>query len=130
MKILTLRTDNLTAEVGIYNGIEKQKYVTWQAHTKLTKTLNLKISQVLTQANLSADELNGIIFYNGSGSFTGLRIGASVANTLAYSYALPIISASGLGWQKKGIKKIQAGENHKIVIPNYGSAPKTTAQRK
>lgn len=130
MNILTIRTENPKAELGIYASGKKQAYETWQAHTKLAETLNQQIRKILERSSISFDELQGIVLYGGPGSFTGLRIGASVANALAYSFNIPVVSVGGPDWQRIGIKKIQSGENQKIVVPTYGSEPKTTMQRK
>ena len=46
------------------------------------------IDSVLTQANLKLAELDGIIFGQGPGSFTGVRIGIGVTQGLAFSAQL------------------------------------------
>ncbi|MDI1352087.1 MAG: tRNA (adenosine(37)-N6)-threonylcarbamoyltransferase complex dimerization subunit type 1 TsaB [bacterium] len=55
------------------------------------------IDKLMSDANLSMSQLNGIIFGCGPGSFTGLRIACSVAKGLAYSYDLGLIPVSSLG---------------------------------
>ncbi len=130
MKILTLRTDSPEAELGIYEDHSLQHQITWMAHVKLTKTLHNKIKKELVYANLSLEELEGLVFYEGPGSFTGLRIGASVVNALAYSLEIPVVGVSGKDWTTKGIKKLLTGKGQKIALPNYGSPAKTTISRK
>jgi tRNA threonylcarbamoyladenosine biosynthesis protein TsaB len=41
-------------------------------------------------------QLDGIVFGQGPGSFTGLRVACSVAKGLAYPYDLPLFPVSGL----------------------------------
>jgi tRNA threonylcarbamoyl adenosine modification protein YeaZ len=48
------------------------------------------IQEVLEKANLELKDLTGIKVNIGPGSFTGLRVGVSVANALAYSLKIPV----------------------------------------
>ena len=53
--------------------------------------LTLFIQELLEENHLAADDLNAISLSTGPGSYTGLRIGASVAKGLAYGSGLPVI---------------------------------------
>ena len=67
--------------------------------------------------------------YEGPGSFTGLRIGMSVANALAYSFTIPIVAQSG-AWIEDGIRRLLAGENDNTALPEYGTPAFTTQSKK
>lgn len=54
------------------------------------------IDRLLKAADLSLKQLDGIVFGQGPGSFTGLRISCSVAKGLAYAHDLPLYPVSGL----------------------------------
>ena len=54
------------------------------------------IDELLTQARITTAQLDGIVFGQGPGSFTGLRIACSVAKGLAYAHDLPLYPVSGL----------------------------------
>jgi len=75
-------------------------------------------------------DLNGIAIYKGPGSFTGLRIGLSVANTLADSLNLPIVSETGESWIEQACTRLQKNENEHIALPEYGAEPHITKQKK
>ncbi|HZL07766.1 MAG TPA: tRNA (adenosine(37)-N6)-threonylcarbamoyltransferase complex dimerization subunit type 1 TsaB [Candidatus Dormibacteraeota bacterium] len=126
MLILTLRTDKPEAEIGLFEGSDKLAYSTWQAHRQLAETIHLKIRELLESQNRSLDELSGVVIYKGPGSFTGLRIGISVANALAYSLNVPIIAETGDDWLQKGSQAISQGKNQQIALPEYGSPPHIT----
>lgn len=51
--------------------------------------LNL-ITQILKENNLEFSDLSGIEVEKGPGSFTGLKVGASVANALGFSLNIPV----------------------------------------
>lgn len=48
------------------------------------------IQNLLTQQNINLSAIDGIAYNQGPGSFTGLRIGLSVAIALAYSLQIPL----------------------------------------
>jgi tRNA threonylcarbamoyladenosine biosynthesis protein TsaB len=130
VKILVIRTDKPEAELGIFDGAKQLSYKEWLAGRELSLTLNKEVGEILDLLSISLEDLGGIVIYKGPGSFTGLRIGFSVANALAYSLDIPIVSAGGEGWVEKGVKKLSAGKNQKIALPEYGSLPITTQPKK
>lgn len=128
--ILTLRTDKPEAEIGLFDKETQSAYVVWPAHRQLAETLHTKIADMLESQNLVLSDLSGLVVYKGPGSFTGLRIGLSVANALAASYDLPIAATSGDDWLTSGIKMITAESAGELALPQYGSAPHITAPKK
>jgi len=70
------------------------------------------------------------VVYKGPGSFTGLRIGISVANALAYGLNVPIVSTTGKDWQLQGIDRLKKGKNETSAVPDYGSEPHITLPTK
>lgn len=130
MLILTLRTDKPDAEIGLFEDVTKLDYLAWHADRQLAETIHLKLLEVLKTHNCSFKDVQAVAVFEGPGSFTGLRIGISVANALAGGLSIPIVSASGDQWQKKAIARLRKGEDQKIVIPKYGSAPHITQAKK
>lgn len=54
------------------------------------------IESVLKNNNLTVHELDEILVVNGPGSFTGVRIGVTIAKTLAYTLNIPIKTITSL----------------------------------
>lgn len=54
------------------------------------------IKRLMEEHNLKYSELKEILVSNGPGSFTGIRIGLSVAKTLSYTLKIPIKTISSL----------------------------------
>ena len=130
MITLALRTDKPEAELYLYRDGKKLAEIKWPAHRQLAETLNSQIQQILDKSSISYDELEGIAVYKGPGSFTGLRIGLSVANALAYAQKIPIAAAGGEDWLKQGLGALKDGASDKVAIPEYGAEANITKPRK
>lgn len=130
MNILTIRTDNPQAEIGLYENDKQVVYETWQAHRQLAETIHLQIAKLLQSIDLELQDIKGIVVFQGPGSFTGLRIGLSVANALAYGLGIPIVATTGATWAQSGIKRLQSGESDKVAKPEYGAPVHITTQKK
>jgi tRNA threonylcarbamoyladenosine biosynthesis protein TsaB len=130
MTILLIRTDKPEAEVYLFDSNKKLAEVKWQAYLKLAGTLNTKIEEILNMLSISYDDLDGVAIYKGPGSFTGLRIGMSVANALAYAQNIPIVARAGGDWVKQSIDDLQKNRSDKIALPEYGAPARTTTPRK
>ncbi len=126
MLILTIRTDKPEAELGLFEDESKLAYSTWLAHRQLAETIHLKIRELLESQQRTLEDVQGIIIFEGPGSFTGLRIGVSVANALAYSLHIPIIASKGSAWLEGGRQQLAQGKDVQIVKPEYGALPHIT----
>ena len=124
--ILTIRTDKPEAEIGLYKDGKKLAYKTWPAHRELSSNLHLQIAKILQSQETDWPDIEGVVVYKGPGSFTGLRIGISVANALAYGNNCPIISDTGDDWINSGIERLSKDKNEQSVLPEYGAAPHIT----
>jgi tRNA threonylcarbamoyladenosine biosynthesis protein TsaB len=126
MLILTIKTDDVVAEISLYNDQTQLASQIWEAHRELGATIHKKIVAVLMAGDIRLHQLQGMVAYKGPGSFTGLRIGMSVGNALAYSLNTPIVSEMGDDWAKKGIERLIDNQNEKIAMPEYGALPNIT----
>lgn len=61
-----------------------------------SETLMPYISELLKMTNVKKSELQQIVVSNGPGSYTGVRIGVTVAKTLAVALNIPIYTVSSL----------------------------------
>lgn len=129
--ILAIKTDNPTAELILLNrdGEVLEREV-WLAERRLALELLSKLEALLKRHEVNWDMLSGLIVYEGPGSFTGLRIGITVMNTIAYSRSIPIIGQTGEGWCEAGMKRLHAGDSDQIVLPEYGAPARITQPRK
>ena len=70
----------------------------------------------LTENNKSWQDISEIVFMSGPGSFTGLRIGATVVNALAHELNIPLYD--------------HHGTKHQQILPDYGRPAHITPPRK
>ena len=129
MIILGLRTDKPEAELYLYKDQQPLGELKWQAHQRLSKTIHSQIKKLLNRSSISLKDVEGIVCFQGPGSFTGLRIGLSVANALAYANGIPVIAKRGHNWLENGIKDLLAGKNDKIAVPYYDRPAATSTQK-
>ena len=96
MKLLAIDTSTSTLSVSVAN--EKQilgetnKYLKHQHSSQLVPTIN----NLLSDLSLTTHDLTAVGVAVGPGSYTGIRIGVTVAKTLAWAEQIPLYSVSSL----------------------------------
>lgn len=130
MIILTIRTDKPEAEIGLYDGQKQLAYEVWTAHRQLAEMLHKKIESLLQSQQKDWTNIEGLVCYQGPGSFTGLRIGLTVANALSYSYNIPVVAEQDPEWIEAGIRRLENGEKDELALPYYGADAHITLPKK
>ena len=78
----------------------ESKTLIWESVYRIQQShseqLPLLVEQALTKAKQQDYSLVGIAVNEGPGSYTGLRIGSSLAKSLAYAWKIPLLAVSGL----------------------------------
>lgn len=88
----------------------------WDSGRELAEKLLAFIHKKLQENSADWKDISKITFMSGPGSFTGLRIGAAVVNTLASELNVPLYD--------------HHGKQHKIILPDYGRGANITAPKK
>ena len=127
--ILLINTSTPVCYLRLIDG-DKQLEFEWEAHRELANNLLLWLEERLKEQGKSWQDIAGIGIFSGPGSFTGLRIGITVMNTLADSLQIPIVGSGGDEWVSEAKKRLENGENDRIVLPLYGSEANITIPRK
>ena len=127
--ILGIRTDTATAVLVLYDSQKEIARHSWEAGRELSSQLVNEIQKLLHKNGGDFQNLSGVVVFRGPGSFTGLRIGVTVANTSAYSQNIPIVGAKGDEWMAKGIEKLLSRQDDHQILPEYGAPPNTTKPR-
>lgn len=127
--ILLLDTSTPVCKLTLLDG-EWRYDDEWQADRTLAKGLLKYLQDQLAKNRKTFADISGIGVFEGPGSFTGLRIGLTVLNTMADSLAVPIVGAKEDDWQSRAVSDLESGKNDKIVLPFYGSEAHITKPRK
>ena len=134
--ILFIDTHDELITVALKNGediYEKEKISEYK-HSIFTMPM---IEELFKESKTNIKDLKKIIVVNGPGSFTGIRIGLSIAKTIAYALNIEINTISSLtaylisndnGKQRKAVIEDSKGfyvgafdENNKPLVKEYYS---------
>ena len=90
MKTLFISTYDELVTIALLNDgtlLSKKEELSNRSHSIIIVPT---IEELLKENQLDTSDLNEIIVVNGPGSFTGVRLGITVAKTLAYTLNIPI----------------------------------------
>jgi tRNA threonylcarbamoyladenosine biosynthesis protein TsaB len=95
--VIWLALDTATDRASVAVGTAAAAHAaTLQGARRHAAALPGLVDQALATAGLHLRDVAGVIVANGPGSFTGLRVGASVAKALARARSLPLWTAPSL----------------------------------
>lgn len=103
--MLALAIDTSGDVAGIALGTEETLIAELHFRHKmdLLRRLMPNVRSMISDAGLSVSDLEGMVLSLGPGSFTGLRIGASAAKSLAYALGKPIVGLPTLDVIARGL---------------------------
>jgi tRNA threonylcarbamoyladenosine biosynthesis protein TsaB len=103
---------------------------------KVSDSLLGLIDKTLKKKKIKFDQLIGIMVVSGPGPFTSIRIGVTIANTLAFALKIPVADsiienkANNLELIKTGWQKLKKAKIGKYCRPFYDQEPNITIAKK
>ena len=123
--IILLDTSTVTCRLTTVDG-EISNNFDWEAGRTLARGLLAFIQEKVGDVK----NISGIGIMRGPGSFTGLRIGMAVANTLADGLGVPIVGETGDSWRESALGRLSSGEDDQVILPFYGGDAHITKPKK
>ena len=118
--ILCIETGTDICSVGLVNNGELISLRESDSGRDHAKKVAVFVDELLTENNISPEQLDAVAVGEGPGSYTGLRIGVSFAKGLCYALNKPLIAISSLAaLTSVAIEDYNAGI---IDIENWSSA--------
>ena len=96
MKTLYIDTSSSFLYAGILEDTNILQEVKKEFGQDLSKEALPEIDKLFKKAKLKPKDINKIVVINGPGSFTGIRIGITIAKTYAWALNLDIITVNAL----------------------------------
>jgi len=126
--ILNIETSTEVCSVAIARDgvvIHARENLSGQNHAML---LTVFIGELLNDAQITMEQLDAVAVSGGPGSYTGLRIGVSVAKGICYASHLPLIAITSLEAMAHHVIH-QPGNFHYASIDNTLFCPMIDARR-
>lgn len=105
-------------EIGLYHShhLDRFEYET----NNQSKDILVDVETILKQEKKSLKDLRAVLVNIDPGSYTGMRVGVTVANTLAWSLDIPIFSYAVDNFEKVLFKAQNSPLKFaKLVLPIY-----------
>ena len=104
-----------TTSSYLYTAIVRDNNLFAEVKKDLGKNLSVEtlsiVSDMFNSVNIKPSDIDKIIVVNGPGSFTGIRIGVTLAKIFAWAKNIPITTITSLEAMAKSIK------TEKLIVP-------------
>ena len=121
MRVLGLDTSAYATTIGIVEDGRILADFTFEARTDTLEKIVTHIDIALRESELKLEDIDGFGVGLGPGSWTGTRVGVTVAKTLAFSTGKPICGISTLE-----VLAYQVGKTDRLVCPIISAGTRDT----
>ncbi len=113
MNLLAIETatDMCSVALAVEQTIHVEEQLAPQQHAQIILPM---IESVLLKASLTVKQLDGVVFGQGPGSFTGVRIAAAVTQGIAFGASVPVCGVSTL--QAMAQQAIETSTHQHVLV--------------
>lgn len=126
-------TSNDFSQLAIIYRKKIVKYKKFKVNFRHAEVLLVEIDKLLKTSRITLKDIKTIMVANGRGGFTAIRIGVTIANTLAWLLRVPVVALAGNEKLKNidnfrdfAMQNIGRGVKNKYVAPSYSAEPNIT----
>ncbi len=124
--LLAIDTATQVMSLALYDGLSLLAEQTWHTANNHSVQLAPTIDRLLQQSGVTMDAIKVIAVCTGPGSYSGLRVGVSLAKGMASVHRLPLVGVSALDilaagqphYQDSLVVVVQAGRG-RVVVGRY-----------
>ena len=113
--LLALDTSTEACSVALWHKGEKT-HLDELAQRTHTKRILPMVDELLANSGINLKQVDALAFGRGPGSFTGVRVGAGIAQGLAFGADLPVIAVSNLTAMAQAAFELYQAENVAAAI--------------
>lgn len=113
--LLALDTSTEACSVALWHKGEKT-HLDELAQRTHTKRILPMVDELLANSGINLKQVDALAFGRGPGSFTGVRVGAGIAQGLALGADLPVIAVSNLTVMAQAAFELHQAENVVVAI--------------
>lgn len=113
--LLAIDTSSMACSVALLTGKKIDEETMRQAKHQSQFILEM-LDTLLKRNNLNIEEIDVLTYAEGPGSFTGLRVGASVVQGLSFAHNKPVIGVSTLQMMAQGAYRLYKHSNILVAL--------------
>ena len=124
--LVAIDTATDRASLALHDGYRVRTEHTWDAPRRHTVELTPRLSEAMERLGVGYDKLSAVAVTTGPGSFTGLRVGLSVAKGLSVARRLPLVGiptldvlAAGQGRDRRPLVAVLQAGRGRISVVTY-----------
>lgn len=122
---LLIDTSSNQLAIGVADDYEVVYKIQYPALQKQSELATVEINKALKKLDIDVSELKRIIVTKGPGSYTGVRVGLTIAKIMSYVHSIPVCAISTLqalvGMEPKAIAVLDAKSDKAYIgVYNYG----------
>lgn len=114
-RILSIESSTSVCSVALHHNGRLEALMELHQENVHAQQLMLLVEQLMERSGVTVDQLDAVAVSSGPGSYTGLRIGVSIAKGLAFAHDIPLIGVDTLKALAKRVQPFLIGDAH--IVP-------------
>lgn len=103
----------------------------WVGRQNQSEELLSRVDLLFKKNGIDKKSIDKLVVISGPGSYTGLRVGISTANALAFAWGIPVVGITSTDWQRReGRSDLLSKADDQPVKAFYLNAPHITSPKK